>query len=192
MTFKELKEECIKAVGYDPKLSGENMGNLSFYLSRINGCIQRAFDRIIAVGGLEESCILLEEVETSGMVQYDISKLLKGGTFKCFKSLKGGYSSLLPYAKVNNQCFLYRTKGDCAYLVYYEDIGDPSNDSDEINLPDRYIRIIPYYVKGELIEDEEPLLSASSKNTFEGLLSELSTQSECTFNKVKSIYEVEE
>lgn len=191
MTFKELKEECIKAIGYDPRLSGDSMGNLSFYLSRINGSIKRAFDRMLSVGALEEKCVFLEEVEKSGVVSYDINSIING-IFKGFKSLKEDSSFLLPYAKVNDRYYLYRTKGDKVYVVYYEDIGDPRDNDQSVRLDDKLIRIIPYYVKGELIEDEEPSLAVASKNTFEMLLDELIPQIYHSSNKVKTVYEVEE
>ncbi len=192
MTFKELKQECIKAIGYDPKLSGDSMGNLSYYMSRIDGAILRAFDRMLVVGALEEKCIFLEDVEKKEVVGYKVSNIINKGFFKCFKSLKGGYSSLLPFAKVNGEYYLNRTKEDSAFIVYYEDIGNPQNDYDTVNLDERLIRIIPYYVKGELIEDEEPSLAAASKNTFETLLAELAPQDDSFNNKINCIYGVNE
>lgn len=190
MTFKELKQECIKALGYDPKLSADSMGNLSYYMSRIDGAILRAFDRMLVVGALEEECIFLEKVEKEEVKGYNIKSIIKGGFFKCFKSLQGSCSSLLPYAKVNGEYYLNRTKNDSAFVVYYEDIGDPKNDYDNVNLDDRLIRIIPYYVKGELIEEEEPSLATASKNTFEALLAELAPQEDSFNNKINYIYEV--
>ena len=46
------------------------------------------------------------------------------------------------------------------------------NTDEELDLPDALVRIIPYFVKAELYENEEPNVSANARNIFESALSE--------------------
>ncbi len=45
-------------------------------------------------------------------------------------------------------------------------------DSEEIDLPDALARMIPYFIKADLFEFDEPSLSATARNIFESALTE--------------------
>ena len=58
------------------------------------------------------------------------------------------------------------------YVPNLEMINSTSDNELELPLPETLIRIIPYYVKAELYEIEEPQLSANARNIFESALTE--------------------
>lgn len=47
-----------------------------------------------------------------------------------------------------------------------------SKDDTQFNIPDALVRLIPYFVKGELYEQDEPAVAAVARNIFESALTE--------------------
>jgi len=64
-------------------------------------------------------------------------------------------------------------KGVTFSIVYFpkvKNIDADTSDRDELELEDKFARIIPYFIKGELYQEEEPALAADATNRFEALL----------------------
>ena len=59
---------------------------------------------------------------------------------------------------------------------------------EEIDIPDELARLLPYYVKSDIFETEEPSLASQARNKFESALEEITLNEEdsfdCTINKV--------
>lgn len=51
-------------------------------------------------------------------------------------------------------------------------ITSTTDNNSELNIPEVLARVIPYFIKAELYEGEEPQISASARNIFESALSE--------------------
>ena len=58
------------------------------------------------------------------------------------------------------------------YTPILEMITVNSDNNQEINIPEALARIIPYFVKADLYEQDEPELSATARNIFESALTE--------------------
>lgn len=58
------------------------------------------------------------------------------------------------------------------YIPVVQNITANTNNNTEINLPQQLATIIPYFVKADLYEQDEPELAATSRNIFESALTE--------------------
>ena len=57
-------------------------------------------------------------------------------------------------------------------------IDENTQDTDEIWIPEKIARLIPYFIKGDLYQEEEPDLAADARNIFEASLDDFKVQNQ--------------
>ena len=63
-----------------------------------------------------------------------------------------------------------------------------TDDATEIPLPDELASIIPYFVKADVYELDEPELATQSRNIFEGMLAEYWAQEQNVEAGIDEVY----
>lgn len=61
-------------------------------------------------------------------------------------------------------------------------------DTKELNIPEDLLDIVPYFVKGDLYETDDPNAAALARNLFHAYLSEIPSQNETRQTKVKTTF----
>ena len=76
-----------------------------------------------------------------------------------------------------NTIVLPKLKGDDKYIVMYKPkidrIALTAASNTEINIPNEVADLIPYFIKSELYEEDEPKLAVQARNIFEAMLEDL-------------------
>ena len=158
-------------------LSDENYGS---YIVNMNESIARAIDRI------ENACVIptkrfeinIDECETSNRyIHFDTNKLEDLYVIDRITAeyLNGDYCGNVGYELEGDVLVL--PKANATYtIIYYPTIptiDEKVADEQEFWIPDRIARLIPYFIKGDLYQEEEPALAADARNTFEACLEDL-------------------
>jgi hypothetical protein len=73
-----------------------------------------------------------------------------------------------------NDLARYKGKEEKIVITYSPNvmIEEKADEGSELDIPETLARIIPYFVKGELYELDEPNISANARNIFESALNE--------------------
>lgn len=193
MKLGQIKIEALKLMfanyGFDPSIEDlptlaqdENYGS---YLVAMNGSISRAIDRI------ENALVVKRKI-------FDIPKAYLSTLNKNYQRFD--LSRISDYFMIDRVICAYDNgvidenaeftlAGDTITLnnvsatfsiVYFpkvKNIDEDTSDTNELELEDRFARIIPYFIKGELFQEEEPSLAADATNRFEALLADYSQPS---------------
>ena len=158
-------------------INDENYGS---YIVNMNESIARAIDRI------ENACVVptkrfeinIDDCESSKRhIYFDTTKIenLFAIDRITAEHFNGDYCGNVGYELEGNIVVL--PKANAVYtIIYYPTI--PTIDKkignyDEFWVPDRIARLIPYFIKGDLFQEEEPNLAADARNTFEACLDDL-------------------
>lgn len=203
MKVGQIKIEAIKLMftnyAYDihtedlqRMISDENYGS---YIVNMNGSIARAIDRI------ENACVVPVKRKT-----IKANELTVGAVFDRFDTSKisdlfqidrvtaeypnGDYDGNAEYEEEGN-ILLLRHNGAATYTILYyptiKTVDENVLDSDEFWIPDNIARIIPYFIKGDLYQEEEPKLAADARNIFEASLDDLRKQPVSKQNYIKQV-----
>ena len=85
--------------------------------------------------------------------------------------------------------------GGTLRIIFYPKapaVDSVTKDDDELNLPDELARIIPYYVKSDLMNRDEPELAILARNKFESALDEINLDEEDSFGAtIQKTYRIE-
>lgn len=83
-------------------------------------------------------------------------------------------------------------KKDGNYSIIYAPIiprvAAGTDDTIDIDLPDKIACLIPYFIKGDLYTEDEPGVAAEARNLFEASLDAMNTEVKTKQNKVNCIY----
>lgn len=111
------------------------------------------------------------------MIPYRSSYIFKGMAYAFPKNAKGGEAY-----NVNGICKYWdgnewvQVEEDELFKIEYTPkapyITSTTDNNSELVIPEVLARVIPYFIKAELYEMEEPQISASARNIFESALSE--------------------
>lgn len=187
MKVGDIKVEAIKLMftnyGFDfsindlqTMLADENYGS---YIVNMNGAIARALDRIenACIVPLKRKEISIEECsETRSFIKFDTSKI---EDFFMLDRVTAEYGSGEYVGNVE-----YELEGDqnANYTILYyptiKTIDENTQDTDEIWIPEKIARLIPYFIKGDLYQEEEPDLAADARNIFEASLDDFKSQNQ--------------
>lgn len=199
MRVGDIKVEAIKLMftnyGFDfgidelqTMLSDENY---SSYIVNMNGSIARALDRIenACVVPLKRKEISLNNCEgTRNFIRFDTSKI---DDFFILDRVtaeydSGEYAGNVEYELEGDILILPNHKANYTILYYptIKTMDDSVLDTDEIWIPDKIARLIPYFIKGDLYQEEEPALAADARNIFEASLDDLKNQNQSKQNYV--------
>lgn len=158
-------------------ISDENYGS---YIVNMNESIARAIDRI------ENACVMptkrheisSDECEQSKrFIHYDTTQIedLYVIDRVTAEYTNGDYVGNIGFEKEGD--ILILPKLDATYtIIYYptiKTVNEKVADEEEFWIPDKIARLIPYFIKGDLYQEEEPDLAADARNTFEACLDDL-------------------
>ena len=173
MRIEDIKNDCLKALGVT-FYQGEGEEYRSEiearrYESGLKNAILRAYDRMRTVGVVPMETVDLPEVEKEIDVAYDLDGLIGKGHFAgAYVEVENAEEMLSALVK-GNKLKLFRRPSDGAYVKYVREL---DVEEEETFLPDALCRLFPYFVKSELLMDEEPSLAIAARNLFEKSLEE--------------------
>lgn len=188
MTLNDIKKAALALMftNYSDDLADVDVDTLSSeeyteYLVNMDASINRCLGRIESAGVLP---LKTQEITTAttGSVsgnfsRYDLSLLANG--FKSVsriakESASGEYIPSVKYHLEGTTVVLPPLETGEKYIIIYRPkaprvfIGSPSYAV--VDVPDNIADIIPYYIKADLYEEDEPNLALQARNIFESLL----------------------
>ena len=187
MTKGELIVACLKLMfevddsKIDASIISTNEDYNSQYGSKINNMIEsinRAFMEVQKNDKMPKDVIILDRLEntTNNIIEYEIP-------YDVYKIINIKYDSgsyvlpNVPIRRKGNKHLILNAQTEGKYIIeYYPRIELLTEDMDDnyiINMPDEILQIIPYFVKGDLYEEDEPNLAIASRNMFSSYLAEI-------------------
>lgn len=201
MKLGEIKIEALKLmsinysfdVGVDDLQSLVSDENYGGYLVNMAGAIKRALDRI------ENACVLPQKTKILTTYDFVVGRhFLKFDTSKiddCYMIDRvtaeyddGTYCGNVDFTMEGDN-ILFKNELATYTIIYYPtapDITDTLNEA-ELPIPDKLARIIPYFIKGDLYQEEEPSLASDARNIFEASLDDMKKPTQSTQTKVKKV-----
>lgn len=76
----------------------------------------------------------------------------------------------------------------CIYTPKVKMIAMSALSDTELNIPDEVAEIIPYFIKAELYEEDEPALATQARNIFEATLDSLKQHEQYNQSSVKNVF----
>lgn len=187
MKLGEIKIEALKQMftNYGFDINIENLTSLlidenyASYLVAMNGSIARAIDRIENAMVVKRKVFdipssFLNEINRSYQ-RFDLSQIHDYFMIdRVICTFDNGFiNENAEFTLAGDLITLPVLKGVTFSIVYFpkvKNIDADTSDTDELELEDKFARIIPYFIKGELYQEEEPGLAADATNRFEALL----------------------
>jgi hypothetical protein len=184
MKLGEIKLEALKImnINNDSVLVLENMDAIlgekryAKYLNNMFNCINKAIDIINRKKILPQNRIEMSELEVKqGAInnRFDISSI---SDFMSISRIvyedSNGYRERIPFEREGNFVVVSnKYLPEYLAMVYntkIDNITDNIAATDDVpNLSDELARLIPYYIKFELYQEDEPDLALTAKNTFD-------------------------
>ena len=160
------------------------------YTVNMDASINRALSRIEAAKVLPLKTVVLtpeNAVKTENksrfgdyLTRWDLSSLASDFSAVCrvAEVSSWGYVSSISYEMEGNTIVLPNIseyEGEYSVLYYYRPkrINPASPSSTVIDVPDYIAEIIPYWVKADLYEEDEPSAAVAARNIFEQMLSDI-------------------
>lgn len=186
MKLGEIKLESLRLMGVnDENLILEKIDNYKQddlyreYLERMNGAINRAISRLMMFKAIPLKKV--EVTETQSFLQFikfdlntivpDLNSIERVLYIDKYNKIKE-----TDFETLGSEVMIENLKDYQSIIVEYspkvESITDQTSEDKELAIPETMARMIPYFVKGELYETDEPEISATARNIFESALSE--------------------
>lgn len=211
MKLGEIKLEALRLMftNYSEKLDLEHISTYyedekyGQYLQNMTECINRAIDRINSAGVLSEKSYTVtkasagEGIETSSFFnRYALASLISD-YHKLVRVVKhdarqivGNYNYLTESESVILLAPL--NENESYIFIYSPKVGNVNalDDEDDVVIEDGLARVIPFYIKGDLFQEDEPQLAADAKNQFEQYIATYKKSNDGVQNSVKTVYGV--
>lgn len=204
MTYGELKLETIKLCHalYDAA-TAENLENMQYderyarYFRGFAGAVNRAFQRIVHKGVLPlKSFETVCETTPSGDAERFDLKTLISDFFALERVVydgRRGYVGEMSYETEGEGEIILpaRETGDSFRFIYRPSLPEVkawTPDTDEVPLPAYLAAAVPYAVKGDILEEDEPSLAVNAKNVFEAMLDEFVKPTAKKQNNIKRVF----
>ncbi len=202
MTVADIKIQTLKLMEINnadisPSILQELYSDENYkdFLSQMPPAITRAMNRIKMAGAVPQRSYTLEPLEDSRR----ISKYELGTLIPDFSKLRRvvvesdcGYCGNYPYSFEGANVVLFNLhKGNTVTFVYEPKmpvITVVTPDDTEIPLPDELACIIPYSVKADVYEQDEPEIATQARNIFEGMLAEYWPQEQNVEAGIDEVY----
>lgn len=191
MTLNDIKKAALALMftNYSDDLADVDVDTLSSeeytqYLVNMNASINRCLGRIESAGVLP---LKTQEITTAttgsvsgNFARYDLSllaNLFKSVSRIAKESASGEYIPSVKYHLEGTTVVLPPLETGEKYIIIYRPkaprvfISSPSYAV--VNVPENIAEIIPYYIKADLYEEDEPDLALQARNIFESLLAQL-------------------
>ena len=194
ITIGDIKIAALKLMftNYSDKISSidgdmcDNIANLEYdaeygkYLVNMNESINRALLRLSAVGAIPLKSRTFEIDKGEKAERIDLKEKITDfyRLIKVIKETEYDYEPNFRYdAETDTVIRIPSQEEDCTLTVVYEPqesiITDETLNTDTfIEVTDELALLIPYFVKSELLEEEQPELAAQARNLFESSLSD--------------------
>jgi len=182
MTFAEVKIAALKLMfaSYD-YLVAENIkdyesdSNLNAYLYQMNESINRCFDRFLSDKAAPQAIVDFDDeeyeiTEDDYFYYMDLTQITDLYRLERVMYITNGVIDISVDNLVQANVLVLPIKTGDYKLVYTKKmpyITDDTEDSDEVDLPDEIVRLIPYFIKSELYEEDEPNLATVARSIFE-------------------------
>jgi len=209
MTVAELKIACLLALNAsEEQLTSANIADyygdtdLNSYLFKMPESINRAFERI-KEDAVAPKVSVLESTLTHTHDTYTVHTIIDLTQIADYERLDR-VTYMSAYGEYTGSCS-YILEEDTLYLPYQADgvytliyfkvlpyLTSTTLDTATLNVPDKLLRLIPYFVKSELYEEEQPQLAVHARNLFEAGLSALKPKSETKQTNIVELFTFED
>jgi len=201
MTFADIKISALKLMNAAP---GQNIvaaniatyysdTNLNDYLYQMNESINRCFDRILNDQVAPQAVVEVDDYTTvtaDGFITMDLTQITDLYKLdRVIYSYGSYYVGNHEFLVEGDDLILTDREGDYK-LVYTKTMPyftDSTTDSTALTLPDEILRLIPYFIKGELYTDDVNV-AAVAMNTFEQRLLQIKKKKERHQTKVVDVF----
>lgn len=165
--------------------------NVSDYMTRLPDAINRAFSFVERYGATRKktktvSSFLLQRVAGKYYVP------LENDVLRAYKVSLGG--RLCEFEREGNAILINSSKNG-SFKIYYtsrlERINESTSDTKEIELESEIVSLIPYYVKSELLADENPSEAKEAFNKFLNMLSSFSCEANDESSRFETVFSIE-
>lgn len=209
MTVADLKIACLKALNASyEELTATNIAdyygdeNLSPYLYAMPESINRCFDRL-SMDQVSPKVKVLESTLThthDTNTYYTIIDLTQITDYDrldrvTYMSALGEYTGNCPFILEEDTLYLDYEVDGVYTLIYYKELPyltSTTLDTATLDVPDKLLRLIPYFVKSELYEEDQPQLAVHARNLFEAGLSALKTKAETRQTGIVELFTFED
>lgn len=211
MTLRDVKAESLRlmALGNGTEIETDDLSSLMrdvryrSYLDAMPGAVNRALGRLEqrrAIPPCRSSLSPLDGSVSGSVIRFDLSALIPGffAVDRVISDSEFDYNASLDYRMEGDTLVLpfdLIQNGSQVSVLYFPllpRISSATPDSFSFPLPDRATALIPYYVKSDLFNEDEPGEAAAARNIFEAALDELSCQSFGFSHSVSDIYRFSE
>ena len=196
VTIGEIKVNTLKLMftNYSDRIyafdgdGNDNIPNLeedteyAVYLVNMNECINRALNRLISVGALPTKSFVVtaEHTTTRNAIRVDLKQEVEDYStiVRVIKDSDESYDANYPYRLEENGVIrLNALEEGEEYRIIYRPKEElltelTPNTHTFTNVPDNIAILSPYFVKGELLEEDDSAASALARNLFEQLLAD--------------------
>ena len=203
MKIGEIKVEALKLMfaSYDHDFSVSDLSYMKGgeayrdYLINMPGSINRAFGVLERRGVLPpKSHVITGDASTYDGVKVNMKEAVADFLDVdrvSFKSVYGEYYPSYPYSREGDTIMLSQLHTGDTYTVFYrpkiERVSDATEDTDEVQLPDRIAELIPYFIKSELYREEDAEEATRARNLFDQGINEL-MDFRSTYGAVQTIF----
>ncbi len=194
ITIGDVKVAALKLMftNYSDKITSldgdmcDNIANLEYdaeygkYLVNMDESINRALLRLSAVGALPLKTHTFEMYKGKKAERINLSEKITDfyRLIKVIKETSDSYESDYRYdLETDTVIRIPAQEEDCEITLVYEPqesiITDETSNKDTFsNVPDELAVLIPYFVKSELFEEEQPEFAAQARNLFESSIAD--------------------
>ena len=195
MKLGDVKAEALRLmfVTMEDEVNAENIGRYKHesryapYLMNMDGSISRGLQRVANARKIGAKVVEIENFEGTSYFVYGALP----EDFLSIKSVGRIYHDRLETVKDykiygNSKISVPRLNGGKYVVEYYPKAPKLVADTDELDVPNEVASMIPYFVKGELYEEEDANAAVLARNLFEQWLGEYSNDAENY--SVESVY----
>lgn len=164
------------------------------YLMNMDESIKRAVDIISSNNVLEEKSVMVTELDYTAKTNYVILSLNQINDYRTIKKVVhiGDKLTSVKFDVVARKLIIYSDDVANLLVVYFPRVILPDNFNKDtvIDLPDYLARIIPYYIKYDLYQEDEPNLATLAKNQFYTILDSYSIYTPGDETLIENLYEM--
>ncbi len=192
MKYTDIKKDALRLMGKIPDTvqNEYDTSDIRAYLLGMNNSIMRAVDRMKSLSLLPPKTVELPKVKYSNFYSYRYDEIGISGEVLRVVKLDSLKLKEVPFATLKDKLSVYLEKDESFFVEYFPKYSRAFSDDEEIDLPDELARLIPYYIKADLYEEEEPVLSAAARNMFEDYLKEYAGGVDNTQRSVKVVHSI--
>lgn len=177
-------------------LANDNYGK---YLRAMNGSINRCFDRLRSKAKQPKKSMELTydpDTDIDYYLEFDLTEEAYADVDKIWRVVWRGDDGRVirnfQYELEGRTLILENMKQDGKYKIIYLEklpfITDLKDDED-LTIADELARLLPFWIKAELYEEDEPDLANQARSMFESYLANLYPEDEINQTMVENVYE---